>query len=86
MTKSSLLSRERAAGYESERLAAMRVLLVGVGALGQNVGLNLALAQVGSLCVIDLDQFETHNATRSPCFPTPDDRRRFDPASRFDNR
>ena len=39
------LSREIAAGYDPDRLTQMRVLLVGAGALGQNIGLNLALAQ-----------------------------------------
>ena len=76
-TNSDFLSRERAAGYDPQRLAAMRVLLIGAGALGQNVGLNLALSQVGQLCLVDFDQFEPHNATRSPCFPSPYERQRW---------
>jgi molybdopterin/thiamine biosynthesis adenylyltransferase len=72
-----LLTREIAAGYDPERLAQTRVLLVGGGALGQNVGLNLALSQVGQICLVDMDRFEAHNATRSPCFPSPSERRRW---------
>lgn len=71
------LSREIAAGYDPDRLAQMRVLLVGAGALGQNIGLNLALCQVGQLCLVDMDEFEPHNATRSPCFPSSSERRRW---------
>jgi molybdopterin/thiamine biosynthesis adenylyltransferase len=77
MTKDNRLSREVAAGYDPERLAQMGVLLIGAGALGQNIGLNLALCQVGQLCLVDLDQFEPHNATRSPCFPSSSERRRW---------
>jgi len=77
MNKERHLSREIAAGYDPDRLAEMGVLLVGAGALGQNLGLNLALCQVGQLCLVDLDQFEPHNATRSPCFPSASERRRW---------
>lgn len=71
------MSREIAAGYNPKLLAQMRVLLVGAGALGQNIGLNLALCQVGHLCLVDFDQFEPHNATRSPCFPSLSERKRW---------
>jgi adenylyltransferase/sulfurtransferase len=77
MNAKDFLSRERAAGYDPNRLAAARVLLIGAGALGQNVGLNLALSQVGQLLVVDFDDFEPHNATRSPLFPSPYERRRW---------
>lgn len=75
MKPSHHLSREIAAGYDPDRLAKMRILLVGTGALGQNIGLNLALCQAGELWLVDLDQFEPHNATRSPCFPSESERR-----------
>ncbi|HEY7327863.1 MAG TPA: ThiF family adenylyltransferase [Gemmataceae bacterium] len=71
------LSREIAAGYDPDLLEQMRVLLVGGGALGQNIGLNLALCQVGQIRLVDFDQFEPHNATRSPCFPSPYERRQW---------
>jgi molybdopterin/thiamine biosynthesis adenylyltransferase len=77
MTMNNCMSREIAAGYDPHRLAEMRMLLIGAGALGQNIGLNLALCQVGHLCLVDFDRFEPHNATRSPCFPSPSERRRW---------
>lgn len=64
-----LLSRSRAAGYEPAALDAV-VLIVGMGALGQNVALNLALSGIRELRVVDADRFEPHNRTRSPLFPT----------------
>ena len=74
---SRFFSRERAAGYEPERLAATRALLVGAGALGQNCAISLTLCQIGELCVVDFDRFEPHNATRSPCFPSQRDSARW---------
>ena len=64
-------SRSRLAGYDPETLFAARILVVGCGALGQNVALCLALAGVGEIDVVDFDRFEPHNATRSPLYPTP---------------
>lgn len=64
----ALQSRARLAGYLPERLEAT-VLIVGMGALGQNTALNLALSGVRELRVVDADRFETHNRTRSPLFP-----------------
>ena len=71
-----LFSRERLAGYVPERLSESVALVVGVGALGQNVALNLALAGVGEIRLVDRDLFESHNRTRSPLFPTPDEQER----------
>lgn len=70
-------SRSIAAGYDPAVLQAATVLVVGAGALGQNVILNLALAGIGRLLIVDHDRFEPHNATRSPLFPTPGDRDRW---------
>ena len=70
-------SRERAAGYDPATLRDATVLLVGAGTLGQNVSLNLALTQVGTLLIVDLDHWETHNATRSPAFPNGEEIRRW---------
>jgi molybdopterin/thiamine biosynthesis adenylyltransferase len=69
-------SRSRLAGYDPETLFGARFLVVGAGALGQNVGLGLALAGIGEITVVDFDRFEPHNATRSPLYPTPEDARR----------
>ena len=46
-------SRELLAGYNPKLLAESTVLIVGVGALGQNLALNLALSGVGKLRIID---------------------------------
>ena len=69
-----LHSRSIRAGYDPGRLHAARVLVVGLGALGQNVLQNLTLSGVGNLLLIDFDEFEDHNATRSPFYPTAADR------------
>lgn len=66
----ALHSRSVLAGYEPELLSAGKVLVVGLGALGQNLTQNLALLGVGQLMLVDFDAFEGHNATRSPFFPT----------------
>jgi len=63
-------SRERLAGYDPDVLGRKTVLLVGVGALGQNTLINLALSGVHELRLVDHDLFEPHNRTRSPCYPT----------------
>ncbi len=67
---SDIHSRTRLAGYDPARLNETKVLVVGAGALGQNVLMNLALTGIGSLGVVDFDEFEAHNATRSPLFPS----------------
>jgi len=63
-------SRERAAGYDPHILQQATLMVVGGGAVGQNVIQNCALSQVGSMAIVDFDTFESHNATRSPLFPT----------------
>ncbi len=63
-------SRSRLAGYDPELLFKSKVLVVGAGAIGQNLALDLALAGVGELDIVDFDTFEPHNATRSPLYPT----------------
>lgn len=70
MTAMEIHSRSRLAGYSPEKLAAARVTVVGLGALGQNVLQTLALSGVGGFLLVDFDSFEDHNATRSPFFPT----------------
>jgi molybdopterin/thiamine biosynthesis adenylyltransferase len=68
--RDALHSRSAVAGYEPEYLQAAKVLVVGLGALGQNVVQNLALLGIGELLLVDFDEFEAHNATRSPFYPT----------------
>lgn len=56
------------AWWEQERLASARVLVVGAGALGNEVLKNLALLGVGHVHVIDFDKIESSNLTRSVLF------------------
>lgn len=72
----TLHSRSVIAGYDPALLRAGKVLVVGLGALGQNVVQNLALLGIGELMLVDFDVFEGHNATRSPFFPTQADVKR----------
>jgi molybdopterin-synthase adenylyltransferase len=72
-----IFSRERLAHYDPERLNRSTVLIVGAGALGQNTAMNLALAGVGELRIIDPDCFEEHNRTRSPAYPLPEEQERY---------
>jgi molybdopterin/thiamine biosynthesis adenylyltransferase len=65
----SVFSREQLAGYDPGTLANATVLVVGAGALAQNLLVNLSLSGVGELRVVDFDRFEPHNAPRSPLFP-----------------
>lgn len=66
----SIHSRTVLAGYSPDVMHEGRVAIIGAGALGQNCAVNLALSGVGRIAVVDLDRFEAHNATRSPCYPT----------------
>ncbi|HJO81832.1 MAG TPA: ThiF family adenylyltransferase, partial [SAR202 cluster bacterium] len=52
-------------GWNMDLLRRGTVLVVGAGALGNEIIKNLALAGVGNVLVVDLDEIETHNLTRS---------------------
>lgn len=56
------------AWWDQERLAAAKVLVVGAGALGNEVLKNLALLGVGRIFVVDFDRIEETNLTRSVLF------------------
>ena len=58
--------------WRQERLAAAQVLVVGAGALGNEVLKNLALLGVGTTYVIDLDDVEPSNLSRSVLFRAED--------------
>lgn len=60
------------AWWDQEKLAASRVLVVGAGALGNEVLKNLALLGVGHIYVIDFDEIEESNLTRSVLFRSRD--------------
>src|SRR5437899_12932824 len=54
--------------WDHERLRAAKVLDVGAGAIGNEVLKNLALLGIGQVWVIDLDEIEDSNLTRSVLF------------------
>jgi adenylyltransferase/sulfurtransferase len=54
--------------WDQRRLAAARILVVGAGALGNEVLKNLALVGVGAIDLIDLDRIENSNLSRSVLF------------------
>jgi len=56
------------AWWDQEKLAAAKILVVGAGALGNEVLKNLALLGVGRIYVVDFDKIEDSNLTRSVLF------------------
>ena len=63
-------------GWNMDLLRRGTVLVVGAGALGNEIIKNLALAGVGNVLVVDLDVIESHNLTRSVLFRASDVGRR----------
>jgi len=59
--------------WRQEKLAEAKVLVVGAGALGNEVLKNLALIGVGRIFIIDLDTIEATNLTRSVLFRSSDE-------------
>lgn len=60
------------AWWEQEKLTAARILVVGAGALGNEVLKNLALLGVGSVHIVDFDEIEGSNLSRSVLFRSRD--------------
>lgn len=56
------------AWWDQDKLAAAKVLVVGAGALGNEVLKNLALLGIGHVYVVDFDEIEESNLTRSVLF------------------
>lgn len=54
--------------WDQDKLAKAKVLVVGAGALGNEVLKNLALLGVGKVYVVDFDEIENSNLTRSVLF------------------
>ncbi|MBI3158040.1 MAG: ThiF family adenylyltransferase [Chloroflexi bacterium] len=54
--------------WEREKVRAARVLVVGAGALGNEVVKNLALMGIGNLFILDFDNVEAANLSRSILF------------------
>lgn len=62
-------SRLRLIGWwEQEKIAAAKVMVVGAGALGNEVLKNLALLGLGQVYLIDFDEIQDSNLTRSVLF------------------
>ncbi len=51
--------------WRKERIAAAKVMVVGAGALGNEVLKNLALLGVGHILIVDMDHIEYSNLSRS---------------------
>jgi adenylyltransferase/sulfurtransferase len=66
---------ERVSWWDQSRLARATVLVVGAGALGNEVVKNLALVGVGNVVVVDLDVIETSNLARCIFFRAEDEGR-----------
>ena len=58
--------------FSQEVLAAARVMVIGCGALGNEVLKHLALMGVGRLTVVDFDRVEADNLPRSVLFTAAD--------------
>jgi len=56
------------AWWDQEKLRSAKVLVVGAGALGNEVLKNLALLGIGTVYVVDFDKIEDSNLTRSVLF------------------
>ena len=61
--------------WDQDRLRAARVLVVGAGAIGNELVKNLALAGIGTVVVIDLDDVENSNLSRCVFFRPEDEGR-----------
>lgn len=61
--------------WDQERLSRAKVLVVGAGALGNEIIKNLALLGVGNVLVADLDRIENSNLSRSALYRTSDNGR-----------
>jgi molybdopterin/thiamine biosynthesis adenylyltransferase len=59
--------------WDQELLRQTKVLVVGAGALGNEILKNLALVGIGNILVLDLDRVENSNLSRSVLFRTTDE-------------
>jgi len=51
--------------WDQELLSRSKVVVVGAGALGNEILKNLALLGIGGILIVDVDQVETSNLSRS---------------------
>lgn len=59
--------------WDQDILKNARILVVGCGALGNEIVKNLAMLGVGNICVVDMDKVEESNLTRSVLFRQEDE-------------
>ena len=62
--------------FRQERVESAKVMVVGCGALGNEVLKNLALFGVGHIWIVDFDKVEIHNLNRSVLYRKADAERR----------
>lgn len=62
----------RISWWDSDRIGNAKVMVVGAGALGNEVLKNLALLNVGNILIVDFDTIEYSNLSRSVLFREPD--------------
>ena len=67
---------ERISWWDQDRLSQARVMVVGAGAIGNEVLKNLALLGIGHLFVVDFDTIETSNLSRTVLFRPEDQGKR----------
>jgi molybdopterin/thiamine biosynthesis adenylyltransferase len=60
------------AGWQQAKLSDCRVMIIGAGALGNEVAKNLALTGIGNLLIIDFDKVELSNLSRTVLFSEED--------------
>lgn len=65
MNRQRYLRQAQVPGLDPDTLAARRIVVVGAGAVGNEVVKNLVLMGVGTVEVVDFDRVELHNLTRS---------------------
>src|SRR5882757_6124884 len=58
--------------WDQQKLSAAKVLVIGAGALGNEIIKNLALLGVGNVLVVDLDTVENSNLSRSVLYRAKD--------------
>src|SRR5215218_11486955 len=58
--------------WDQARLAQSKVLVIGAGALGNEIVKNLALLGVGNVLIVDMDRIENSNLSRSVLYRASD--------------
>lgn len=71
-TESATDRQERVSWWSQDKLRQARILVVGAGALGNEVVKNLALLGVGNILIVDFDIIELSNLSRTTLFRTAD--------------